>query len=200
MDFSLLQKYGIPALPCQICHSKKEALDAAKKIGYPLALKLISANFLHKSEAHALALNLKDEDSLSSEFLRLSKLSPGSPILVQKFCPISLELIIGGKTDEQFGPTVMVGLGGIYAEIFGDTQIRVCPISDADARSMISSLKSFAIIRGARGQSGANLTQLVKILKSLSKLMENEMPKELDINPLVLTNGELMAADIRVIK
>ena len=201
MDFPLLEKYGIPVIPYKVANSSQEAVRAAKSIGYPVALKLISNQVLHKSELHALALNLRDEQAVKSEYSRLFAIPKGhSKILVQKFLPSSLELILGGKTDPQFGPTIMLGLGGIYTEILQDATIRVCPPSDSDIRSMIAGLKSFPIIRGARGEGGANLSELVKILRNLSKLMECEQPKELDINPVLLTKHGLMAADVRVLR
>ncbi|MFH1306354.1 MAG: acetate--CoA ligase family protein [Candidatus Micrarchaeota archaeon] len=200
MDFGLLEKYKIPIIPCKFAYSQKGALEATKKLGYPVALKLISPHFLHKSEHHALSLNLKNPHSVASEYLRLQKMTPpNDPILVQKFLPSSLELILGGKTDSQFGPTIMLGLGGIYTEILHDMQIRVCPPTDSDIRSMISSLQSFPIIKGTRGQKGADLTELVKILRNLSNLMEKEQPKEIDINPMLLTKEGLVAADVRIL-
>ena len=200
MDFSILEKYQIPVVPYKIASSKTQAIKFASELGYPIALKLISNLAIHKSEQHALALNLKDEKSLCSEFERLKKIDSGAKILVQKFMPHSLELIIGGKTDPQFGPVILLGMGGIYTEILEDVQMRVCPPSDKQIRSMISQLKSFAILKGARGQKGINLMELSLILRKLSNLMIGEQPNELDINPIFATKHGLMAADVRIIK
>lgn len=200
MDFSLLQKYQIPVVPYTVVSTQNAAIKAAKKLEYPIALKLISQKVLHKSEYHALALNLKDANSLKREFERLKKIDKSAKILVQKFVPHSIELILGGKTDSQFGPTIMIGMGGIYTEVLQDTQIRICPPTDSQIRSMISQLQSFAILKGMRSQKGVNLIGLSVILKKLSKLMESEQPKELDINPLIATKDGLFAADVRVIK
>ena len=200
MDFSLLEKYQIPVVPYKIAKTPAQAAQHAQELGYPVALKLISKKVLHKSEHHALSLNLKRENSVKSEFMRLRKIDKSAKILVQKFLPPSLELIIGGKEDPHFGPTLMLGMGGIYTEILEDVQIRVCPPTDAQIRSMISQLKSFEILKGARGQKGTNLLQLASILKKVSLLMQKERPKEFDINPLIQSKEGLMAADVRVIK
>ncbi|PIT84845.1 acetyl-CoA synthetase [Candidatus Micrarchaeota archaeon CG10_big_fil_rev_8_21_14_0_10_45_29] len=200
MDFTLLSKYNIPCLPFAFAKNAQDACMHAKKIGFPVALKLISSKVLHKSEHHALSLNLKDEYSVKKEYARLQKLTPPhDPILVQKFSPSTIELIAGGKMDSQFGPTIMVGLGGIYTEILKDVSIRICPAQERDIRSMIAQLKSFPVLKGARGQSGISLSQLAKILHSLSLLMEKEQPAEIDINPLLLTSDGLVAADVRVL-
>jgi len=200
MDFPLLEKYRIPVVPYRLASNQNQAAKFASELKYPIALKLISNLAIHKTEQHALALNLKDEKSLRSEFTRLKKIDSKAKILVQKFMPHSLELIIGGKADPQFGPVILLGMGGVYTEILEDVQMRVCPPSDKELRSMISQLKSFPILKGARGQKGVNLMELSLILRKLSTLMENEQPKELDINPIFATSNGLMAADMRVIK
>ena len=202
MDFALLQKYGVPVLPYKMACSLPEAKKAAAKIGYPVALKIISDKILHKSEFRAISLNVKDEHSLASEYKRLEGVAgkENGKILVQKFVHPKFELIVGGKTDPQFGPTIMIGLGGIYTEIFQDVSIRVCPPSENDVRSMISQLRAFQMLKGARGQKGISLSQLASILHSVSKLMESEQPKELDINPLFATREGLVAGDVRVLR
>ena len=200
MDFALLSRYGIPCLPFAFAKNAQDACMHAKKIGFPVALKLISPQVLHKSEHHALSLNLKDEAAVKKEYARLQMLTPPhDPILVQKFSPSSIEIIAGGKMDSQFGPTIMVGFGGIYTEILKDISIRVCPARGRDIRSMIAQLKSFPVLKGARGQRGISLSQLEKILQNLSILMEKEQVAEIDINPILLTSKGLVAADVRVL-
>jgi len=200
MGFSLLEKYNIPVVPYKIASSQAQAIKYAQELNFPIALKLMSNKALHKSEYHALSLNLKNEYSVKSEFDRLKKIDKNAKILVQKFIPHPLELILGGKTDAQFGPTILLGMGGVYTEILEAVQIRVCPVPGPQIRSMITQLRSFPILKGARGQKGASLMHLATILKNLSELMEKETLKELDINPLIVTHNGLMAADVRVIK
>jgi acyl-CoA synthetase (NDP forming) len=202
MDFELLRKYDIPVLDYRVVSEASDALHAAQKIGYPIALKLISDDVLHKSEHHALSLNLKTPASIVSEFHRLRSITRGksSKILVQKFSPAYLELIVGGKTDPQFGPMIMVGLGGIYTEILKDISISICPAQKEDIRDMILSLKSYPLLKGVRGQPGLNLAALEGLLSHMSRLMVCEMPKEIDINPLFATKQGLVAADVRVLR
>ncbi|MFN3910366.1 MAG: acetate--CoA ligase family protein [Candidatus Anstonellaceae archaeon] len=198
-NFSLLKKYNIPYLEYGVACNEKQALQIAKRIGYPVALKLFSSKFLHKSTHHALSLNLKDEKSLLEEFHRLKKLEKKTKIFVQKYVPSSLELIVGGKLDPQFGPTILLGLGGIYTELLEDFQIRVCPIDLQQARSMIANLKSFELLKGYRNQTKVDLESLAKILLNVSKLLVENNIQELDINPLLQTPNGLYAADIRML-
>jgi 3-hydroxypropionyl-CoA synthetase (ADP-forming) len=198
-NFDLLKKYNIPVLDYGFAYNLDQAKKLAAKIGYPVALKIFSEKFLHKSEHHALALNLKDEKGLILEFNRLKSLQKNAPICVQKYVPAKLELIVGGKYDEQFGPTILLGFGGIYTNIFADVQVRVCPINLSEARSMISSLKSFEILKGYRNQQGINLSKLSNLLVNVSNLLCNEEILQLDLNPIIQTADNLFVADVRML-
>jgi len=203
MDFSLLHHYGIPALPCSISSDLSSALSSAKKIGYPVALKLISSKFLHKTDSGALALNIGSESYLRSEYARLMKMASGdkkASILVQAYRPGRFELIIGGRLDPQFGPVVMLGTGGIYTEVLRDISLRVCPLDEREARSMICSLKSYPILAGARGRKPVDESALARILVRVSRLMEKERPSELDLNPVLVRDDGLWAVDVRVLR
>jgi acyl-CoA synthetase (NDP forming) len=202
MDFSLLSKYKLPVLPFQKVFSIDQAVRAAKKIGYPIALKLISPNILHKSDVGALALNIRDRWVLESEFRRLEKMASKKPtcILVQGYRPGRFELIIGGRTDMQFGPIVLLGSGGIYTEVLRDMAIRICPINKAEAISMIRSLRSYPILSGARGRMPIDEGMLAKLILRVSLLMQKEMPLELDLNPVLVRNDGFWIADVRIIR
>ncbi|VVB57062.1 Acetate--CoA ligase [ADP-forming] I subunit beta [uncultured archaeon] len=203
MDFDLLRRYGIPVLPACKVDGVEAALSCAKRLGYPVALKLISSQFLHKTDSGALALNIGNEHYLRVEYGRLMKMAGGdkaASILVQAYRPGRFELIVGGRTDPQFGPIVLLGTGGIYTEVLRDMAIRVCPLDEREARSMIRSLKSHPILAGARGRKPVDEAALVRILLQVSKLMEKEKPAELDLNPVLVRDDGLWAADVRVIK
>lgn len=200
MDFALLKKYGIPVAEFALARNEKDAISTAKKIKYPVAMKLISASVLHKTEKNAISLDIRDEKTLASEFSRLLSIDRSGAILVQKYLKGKVELIIGGRIDPQFGQIVLFGLGGIYVEIMKDRALRVCPIEEEDALSMIRELKSYPILAGARGGKIANEDALAKIIVAASKLMQKEKPSELDINPLVWTGDGFIAADVRVIR
>lgn len=203
MDFPLLERHGIPAVPHHVAQTSAQAVHAAKALGFPVALKLMSPKVLHKSEHHALSLNLQDEKSVEREFSRLSHLVPTSSfegILVQRYLPSRLEIIIGGRTDAQFGPVLLLGMGGIYTELLNDVALRVCPVDEALALQMIRSLKAYPLLAGARNQAGIDLHELARILVRTSELMMQSKPQELDINPLLATQHGLLAADVRVIR
>lgn len=203
MDFALLQKFGIPVVPHQVTHQPSDALRAAAQIRYPVALKLMSPQVLHKSEHHALSLNLHDEKSVEREFARLKGLvSPWAfeGVLVQKYLPSRLEIIIGGRQDAQFGPVLLIGMGGLYTELLHDVSLRVCPIDEAEALDMIRTLRAYPILSGARGQTPVDLKKLAKMLVAVSALLIKIRPKELDINPVLVTPDGLYAADVRIIR
>lgn len=202
MDFGMLQHYGIPVLPNAVVKTPAEALRAASRMGFPVALKLISSKFSHKSDAHALALNVRDRSVLEIEFKRLAKMGGANApvILVQAYRPGRAELILGGRIDPQFGPVVLLGLGGIYTEVMRDTSLRVCPIDESEAREMLRSLKCYPILAGARGRKPIDEGALIKIITGVSKLMIHERPRELDINPLLVRDDGLWAADARIIR
>ena len=202
MDFGMLRHYGIPVLPYAVVKTRSEALRAASRIGFPLALKLISAKFSHKSDAGALALNVRDRSVLEIEFKRLAKMggADSPPILVQAYRPGRFELIVGGRTDPQFGPVVLLGSGGIYTEVLRDTSLRVCPINKGDARSMLRSLRSYPILAGMRGRKPMDERALDALLLRVSRLMERERPAELDLNPVLVRDDGLWVADVRVLR
>ncbi len=203
MDFALLERYGIPVLPYAFVRTLPQAVAAAGRIGYPVALKLVSSRVLHKSEHHALALNLKSAQTVELEFNRLSHLAARTgtdTLLVQKYAPARLELIVGGRTDSQFGPVLLVGLGGIYTELLHDMALRICPLDEAGALDMLRSLKSYPILSGARGQRGVDERALANLLVNASKLMMEHQPRELDINPLLVVGDQLLAADVRLLR
>ena len=215
MDFKLLEHYGIQVLPHAIAKTKSEALHSALRIGFPVVLKLVSSKFLHKSDVGALALNVRDRSVLEIEFKRLEKMGrplkaggatkiggeKNSPtILVQAYRPGRFELIVGGRTDPQFGPVVLLGSGGIYTEVLRDTSLRVCPLNKEEARSMLRSLKSYPILAGMRGRKPMDERALDALLLRVSRLMEHERPAELDLNPVLVRDDGLWVADVRVLR
>ncbi len=202
MDFALLEKFGIPALPYAFAKNEKEAAMHAAKIGYPVALKLSSEKALHKTEEGAVIVDVRNAQELADACTKLLRIDSSSSarLLVQKMAKPRLELILGGRMDSQFGPVVLFGMGGIYTEIFRDRSLRVCPITIEDALEMIRELKAYPVLAGARGGKIANENDLARIIVAASKLMMKEKPSELDINPLVWDGEHFVAADVRVIR
>jgi acyl-CoA synthetase (NDP forming) len=169
-----------------------EAISAAEKIGYPVAIKIISEQISHKSDAGGVQLNLRNPDALSTAFedmmQRITKAYPDVKIdgvLVQPMVTGGRELILGGRQDPHFGPVVLVGLGGIFVEIFEEVVLRVVPITPTEAMKMIENLRGYQILQGARGHKRSDIEAVVDTLLRLSQLLV-DFPeiKELDINPL----------------
>ena len=204
-----LTHYGIAVTPNEVTTSADEASQAANRIGYPVVLKIIARQVTHKSDVGGVRLNLPDSTSVKAAFedmiIRVREVHPQVEIdgvLVQPMISDGRELILGGRQDPQFGPVVLLGLGGIFVEVFEEVVVRVAPLSRDDAVEMIDSLRGAQILKGARGQEPADLDAVVDALLRLSQLlMDFPEIKELDINPLrVFEEGKgCQALDARVI-
>ncbi len=198
-SMALAKKYGVPFAPFVAVKKEAELARACKKIGFPLVLKLVSGKISHKTEVKGVVLNVRDEAMATKEFNRLRKLPGFQGVLVQPMVK-GIELIVGGKRDAQFGPTVLVGLGGVFVEIFKDTSLRVCPFGRADAEEMLDELKSAKLLKGYRGSKPVNRKKLVDLLLCTAKLMEKENVLELDLNPVIANEKEVVAVDARVVR
>jgi acetyltransferase len=204
-----LEDYGIPAVPSRIAASIEEAIAAADETGYPVVLKVIAEQISHKSDVGGVQLNLRDGSAVAAAYEEMSaRVRAAHPevevegVLVQPMVTGGRELILGGRQDPNFGPVVLVGLGGIFVEIFEEAAVRVAPISEREALEMVESLRGYPILRGARGHKPADVESLVEALLRLAQLM-TDFPeiKELDINPLRVFHERegCRALDARVI-
>jgi acetyltransferase len=204
-----LRLYGIPMVRGVPVSHVQEAVKAAKELGFPVAMKVISADISHKSDVGGVQLNLRSEAGVADAYQdmtrRISQAYPRAnieAILIQPMVTGGRELIVGGRQDEQFGPVVLVGLGGIFVEIFGEVSVRVAPISRGEALTMIDELRGSAIFKGARGLKPSDLGAVAEVLLRLSQLL-CDFPeiREIDINPLrVFQEKEgCQALDVRVI-
>ncbi|MBW3013882.1 acetate--CoA ligase family protein [Candidatus Woesearchaeota archaeon] len=198
-----LSRFKLPIAQSQLVQNQEQALQYAKKIGYPVVLKLISKEVLHKTEAHGVRV-ADDQFSLIREFDSLLKVAKRlgvklDGILVQEHVP-GREVIIGIKKDPIFGHVIMFGLGGIFVEILKDVTFRVCPIDDKDIESMISDLKAKQVLYGVRGEKPINFKLLKNTLSIISKIpKKNPNIEELDINPMILNEKSGKIADARII-
>jgi acetyltransferase len=201
--FDLLDRTVIPTVPWHMANSLDEVIEAAKDLGFPVALKAVSPSLLHKSDKGGLALNVQDMVSLRKEWHRLREVSSDiSGIVVQKMAPASRELIVGAKRDPLFGPVVLVGLGGIMVEILKDVSMRLAPIDMATALQMFQELSGKRILDRFRGMKEANLLSAARILVQLSQLMHH-FPQicEIDLNPVSLDDEgkEAIVLDARLL-
>lgn len=193
----------LPVAKAKLVKDLKGAKEAAKRIRYPLVLKIISPKALHKTEIGGVAV-VKGADELEAAFNNLIKIAKKkrlklTGIYVQEFVS-GKELIIGIKRDPTFGHTVMLGIGGKYVELMRDVTFRICPISDKDAEKMINELKYTKILTGYRGEKGVNISVLKKMLVSVSKLpQKHKKLEELDINPFILNEKRGKIVDARAV-
>ena len=194
--FAVCSAYGIPVGKTAIFKKKEDMLKMAKKIGYPLALKVDAADVVHKTEAGGVILDIKDEKELQAAFGKMSrKFAAAKPAYVlQEYLEGGKEVIMGIKRNEGVQPTIMFGLGGVFVETLKDVQFRLAPLSTEDASEMIRSIKGFAILAGTRGQKPVDIDKLADILQRLSRLA-SDFPDidEMDLNP-VLAFGKNLGA------
>lgn len=194
---ALLTKYGIRSVESRYVKSAKEAIAFSN--GNQIVLKVISQKALHKSKNKLVALNLKSPKDIESNYNELRKRAQQFrpyKILAQRMVGDGLEIIIGGKIDQQFGKMILIGLGGIYVETFKDFALRLCPITEYDAECMLGQLKSKSII-APNPKAAKNITDL---LLKVSKMYKENNIKELDLNPVILHDNTYDAVDLRIIK
>ncbi len=204
-----LESYGIPTARGVAAATVTDAQAAAELMGYPVAIKVIAEHISHKSDVGGVQLNLRNGPALADAYedmnCRIRRAHPNvklDGVLVQPMITGGRELILGGRQDPQFGPVVLVGLGGIFVEIFEEASVRVAPISRDDAAEMIDELRGAPILKGARGHKRSDIEALIEALLRVSQLLV-DFPeiKELDINPLRLFQGQdgCCALDARII-
>jgi acyl-CoA synthetase (NDP forming) len=199
--------YGIPVTKFMLAKKAEEAADLAEKIGYPVVMKIISPDVIHKFDVGGVMLNLKTAKEVRSAFKKIvgnvKKNKPDVRIVgvtVQEMAPASTEVIVGAIKDPQFGQTLMFGLGGIFVEILKDVTFRIAPITKEEAREMMTEVKAYPLLQGYRGQPPADIDAIVHILLSTSKLvMEHPEIKELDLNPVMVYKRGAKTVDARVI-
>ncbi len=205
----LLQAYGIPVVPGACAASAEEAVAAARKLGFPLVMKIVSPDILHKSDVGGIRLNLASEEAVAAEFTRLmAEIRVARPqarlegVLLEKMAPRGQEVIVGMKREKGFGPLLMFGLGGIYVELFKDVSFRLAPITPAEALAMIYETRAGRLLTGFRGLPFADLDAVVDCLCRLSQLaLDFPQIQEIEVNPLlVFEEGKgALALDGRVI-
>jgi acetate---CoA ligase (ADP-forming) len=189
----LLEAYGIPVVPERTAATADEAAEAAAELGFPAVVKS-AAPGAHKTETGGIALGLATADDAREAAARI-----GPPVLVQPMLTGSAELLAGLVQDPVFGPLVAFGPGGVFAELIGQAAFRIAPLTDADARELVTEGKAGDLVRGFRGQPAANEQSLEDLLHRLSRLGE-DLPEvaELDLNPVIASPDGCVAVDARV--
>jgi acetate---CoA ligase (ADP-forming) subunit beta len=200
-------EYGIPVTKFKVASNEKDAVKFADEIGYPVVLKIVSQDIIHKSDAGGVMINLKNDSEVAAGYLKIIENSkcykPDAKIggvLVQEMAPQSTEVIVGAIKDPQFGQTVMFGLGGIFVEILKDVNFRIAPLTTEDAKEMITELKAYPLLKGFRNTPPADIDALIAILCRTSRLvMEHTEIKELDLNPVMAYQSGAKTVDARII-
>jgi acyl-CoA synthetase (NDP forming) len=205
--FKLCQRAGIAVAPWEVVSEPHHAAGAAKRLGFPVVLKMLAEEVVHKTDAGGVILDLGDaaevEQGAEAIVQRFRELAPASHlprILVQSMIGEGVEVILGAKRDASFGPVVMFGMGGIHVEIFDDVSFRVAPLTQIDAEAMIDEVRGSRVLDGVRGKLPACRTALVEALLAISALMvQNPLLSEFEINPLIVTADGALAVDARAV-
>jgi len=202
----VLRAYGFPVPKSILATKDKEAVQAAKKIGYPVVMKIASPQIIHKSDAGGVKVGLKNPREVRAAFKEIIKNAKKydkkaviKGVLVQEMVKGGKETIIGSKLEPGFGPVVMFGMGGIYVEVLKDVTFRLAPITDAEADEMISSIKTSKLLQGVRGEKPSDTKKLSECIQRLSQLVTDfKEIKELDMNPVLVFERGCKVVDIRI--
>ena len=202
----LLAAYGIPVIGSREAADSATAVTIARSIGYPVAMKVLSPDIVHKTDVGGVALDLRDDDEVRTAFAEITgRARAAAPdariegVIIEQLVKGGRELIIGMSLDPSFGPVLMFGLGGIYVEALRDVAFRVQPVSDIDARDMIDSIRGARLLAGVRGEPPSDLDLLAEVIQRISQLVgDNPNIVELDINPFVVFEHGGIAVDARI--
>ena len=204
---TICTEYNIPVTKFNLAKNQKQAATQANQIGYPIVLKIVSPDIIHKTEAGGVMINLKNTAEVAAGYKKIienaAKYKPDANIVgvvVQEMAPQSTEVIVGAIKDPQFGQTIMFGLGGIFVELLKDVNFRIAPINADDAKEMIMQLKAFPLLNGYRNTPPADIDALIAILCNTSNLiMDYPEIKELDLNPIMAYPKGAKTVDARII-
>jgi acetate---CoA ligase (ADP-forming) subunit beta len=203
----ICMEYGMPVPRFKVAKNEAEAVSFSKEIGFPVVLKIVSPDIIHKSDVGGVIVGPKTVDEVKSAYKTImenvKKNKPEAKIhgiLISALAPPSTEVIIGSTKDPHFGPAIMFGLGGIFVELLKDVSFRVAPITERDAMEMITEIKAFPILKGYRNYPAVDLKALTDLLLKISKLVtEHPEINELDLNPTILYAKGLQVVDARII-
>ncbi len=203
----IFKEYGINVTEPVLSKTRSEAVSSADKIGYPVVMKIVSPQIIHKSDIGGVKINLKNADDVTKAFDEIVNAAKEKVpdaviegISVQKMARSGLELVMGMTKDPQFGPVLMFGLGGVLVEVLKDVSFRIVPLTQEDAYEMIREIKAYRLLEGYRGQPPVDVKYLSELLLKISKMIEqNPAIKEMDINPLIAYPDGAVAVDARII-
>jgi len=204
---ALLGEYGVSLPDAALATTRSEAVEAAERLGYPLAMKIVSPDIIHKSDAGGIKLNLSNaeevkaaSDEIMRNALNVTTRENIVGVLLSPMVPPGQECIIGMIRDAQFGPVIMFGLGGIFVEVLKDVSFRVAPLADEDIDEMIEEIKGYKILTGVRGEPPKDVEAIKRVLAKLSEIViDNPDIREIDLNPVIVHEKGLSIVDSRVL-
>ncbi len=193
----VLKKYGLKRPRSFFVTNKKEAISAADKIGYPVVLKISSRKHLHRTEVDGVAKNVRNKSETEEAYERLKSIKDIDGVIVEKKIE-GFEFIIGVKKDPVFGSVLMLGTGGIMVELFKDVTFRALPVKKNDAMEMLNEIKGRKLLDGFRGTKKIDKNNLINLLIKISDLAVKENFKEIDFNPVIINNKEVLICDVKI--
>ena len=196
----LLRTAGLKVPDFNVCRETSEALSWARKIGYPVAAKVVSPKAMHKSEVKGVVVGISDDEALARVYDRFRQIDGFTGMLVETMAA-GVEVIVGAKMDYQFGTIILLGIGGTAVEIYRDTAIRMAPLTKRDVLGMVGSLKARALLEGYRGSEAVNLEALVEMMLAFSELAMalGERFESIDLNPVMCSGEDCVIADARIV-
>jgi acyl-CoA synthetase (NDP forming) len=203
----LFKQAGVPVVDTRLARTTKQAVALGRDIGFPVVLKIVSPDVVHKSDVGGVKVGLSNAAQVARAYAEIvsdvSTKLPGARIegmAVQAMAPPGVEVIIGMSRDAQFGPVVMFGMGGIWVEALRDVAFRLVPVTAWDAAEMVREIKGYSVLQGYRGAEPSDIPFLEKVITRVSALIEkNPQVQELDINPLIAYRDGAVAVDARII-
>ena len=206
-SLEIVKLSGIDVPDYALVKTAEEAVKVANEFGFPLVMKIASQDALHKSDLGGVVIGMKNVEEVERNFNKvrdnLKKVVPDARIgrvLIQKQLPETIQLIVGGVFDEQFGPTVMFGLGGVFVELFKDVSFRIAPVTETEAMEMVKEIKAYPVLSGYRGSRRLDIEQVTKTIVNISELITNiSIINEVELNPLLVYEENVIAVDAKVI-
>jgi acyl-CoA synthetase (NDP forming) len=200
---AFLEQNGINVPPYRLVKNREDAAQVGQALGYPVVMKVVSPDIIHKSDVGGVKLNVKDDVSAMTSFDALQEVAKGnifSGVIMYPMLKGAKEVILGLTIDRQFGPVVLFGMGGVYTEVLKDICLRIAPVNEQGAIEMIKSICSYPILAGVRGEDSVDLKALAKMIAAFSQLpFKHPEIQEVDINPVFAFPDAVYAADVRII-
>ncbi len=199
--YEVLDAYGIPVADWKIAGNLEEAEKAADEIGFPLVIKADAESIIHKSDVCGVVINLKDGNEVRIAVEKMQKKFNEANLgfFIQKYLPGGRELIVGAKAEQGLGHLIMFGIGGIFVEVLKDVVFKIAPVTNVEAKDMLSSIKAAPLLDGIRGEKGVNKDGVIEIIQRTSQLITDfPMIQEMDLNPIIAYEDQVLVVDARI--